>query len=76
MRLVFFVYGRHEGEKIIYIYLLLLLLIPSFKSPQNFFFVFPTLFFLNSFKNSEEVPAWPVWRDPVHDFGILRYVIS
>ncbi|KAJ3065004.1 serine protease, partial [Quaeritorhiza haematococci] len=25
------------------------------------------------FKNSEEVAAWPVWRDPVHDFGFLRF---
>ncbi|KAI8825847.1 uncharacterized protein EV422DRAFT_491568 [Fimicolochytrium jonesii] len=26
-----------------------------------------------SFKNSEEVAAWPAWRDPVHDFGFLRF---
>lgn len=23
--------------------------------------------------NYEEVPIWPVYRDPVHDFGIFRY---
>ncbi|KAJ3156590.1 serine protease [Geranomyces variabilis] len=26
-----------------------------------------------SFRNSEEVAAWPAWRDPVHDFGFLRF---
>ncbi|KAI9094976.1 hypothetical protein DFS34DRAFT_651762 [Phlyctochytrium arcticum] len=25
------------------------------------------------FRNSEEVAAWPAWRDPVHDFGFLRF---
>ncbi|TPX44205.1 hypothetical protein SeMB42_g04409 [Synchytrium endobioticum] len=25
------------------------------------------------FKNSEEVPAWPLWRDPIHDFGFIRF---
>ncbi|TGZ78519.1 hypothetical protein EX30DRAFT_309885 [Ascodesmis nigricans] len=25
------------------------------------------------FVNYEEVPIWPVYRDPVHDFGIFRY---
>ncbi|KAJ3295270.1 hypothetical protein HK104_002860 [Borealophlyctis nickersoniae] len=26
-----------------------------------------------SFKNSEEVAAWPAYRDPIHDFGFLRF---
>ncbi|KXS21250.1 hypothetical protein M427DRAFT_51499 [Gonapodya prolifera JEL478] len=26
-----------------------------------------------SFRNSEEIPAWVVWRDPIHDFGFLRF---
>jgi S1-C subfamily serine protease len=25
------------------------------------------------FVNYEEVPIWPVYRDPIHDFGIFRY---
>lgn len=25
------------------------------------------------FRNSEEVAAWPLWRDPIHDFGFLRF---
>jgi len=25
------------------------------------------------FDNHEEVDAYPVYRDPVHDFGILRF---
>lgn len=25
------------------------------------------------FDNHEEVDCYPVYRDPVHDFGILRY---
>lgn len=25
------------------------------------------------FVNYEEIPIWPVYRDPVHDFGIFRY---
>lgn len=25
------------------------------------------------FVNYEEVPIWPVYRDPVHDFGIFKY---
>jgi len=25
------------------------------------------------FHNQEEVDAYPVYRDPVHDFGILRF---
>jgi pro-apoptotic serine protease NMA111 len=24
------------------------------------------------FNNHEEVPVWPVYRDPVHDFGYAR----
>jgi hypothetical protein len=25
------------------------------------------------FVNYEEIPIWPVYRDPIHDFGIFRY---
>ncbi|RKO95456.1 trypsin-like serine protease, partial [Caulochytrium protostelioides] len=25
------------------------------------------------FHNHEEVPVWPVYRDPIHDFGFLRF---
>jgi hypothetical protein len=25
------------------------------------------------FVNYEEVPVWPVYRDPIHDFGVFRY---
>jgi pro-apoptotic serine protease NMA111 len=25
------------------------------------------------FHNQEEVDAYPLYRDPIHDFGILRY---
>lgn len=28
------------------------------------------------FDNHEEVDCYPVYRDPVHDFGILRYDTS
>jgi len=26
-----------------------------------------------TFQNQERVPVWPLYRDPVHDFGFLRY---
>ncbi|RKP02502.1 hypothetical protein CXG81DRAFT_2194, partial [Caulochytrium protostelioides] len=25
------------------------------------------------FRNGEEVAVWPIWRDPVHDFGFLKF---